>query len=100
KHVKLSPSALRPDQRATVTYTDSARATTSLDVLRCFQGRGRCIYRFVAGFTHHDAAGRNQVGLSARVGGRRLAPGKYLLVVTPVLRRTVGSPVSAAFRVT
>jgi hypothetical protein len=101
RQLKVSPSAFGPGQRTTVTYTDSARATTYLAVLRCVAKGRRCVkYTYVSQFTHHDAVGRNRVSLSTRVGRRRLGAGKYLLEVTPVLRGNVGATVSAAFRVT
>jgi len=44
-------------------------------------------------------AGRNRVGLSARIGRHRLGPGKYRLAVTPELKGNFGTTVDASFKV-
>jgi hypothetical protein len=100
RYLKISPARFLPAQGATVTYTDSAPATTTFAVQRCVERHQRCVkYVFVARFTHHDIAGRNRLRLSAHVGRSKLGPGKYLLDATPQSHGNFGATVSAPFKV-
>jgi hypothetical protein len=46
-----------------------------------------------------DAAGDNRVSFSGRIRGRALAPGSYLLELTPRAGRFVGKTVTVAFTI-
>lgn len=50
-------------------------------------------------FTQIAKAGVNSFRFTGRLGGRRLKPGRYLLVATPSANRRTGKPVSAGFRI-
>jgi hypothetical protein len=122
----LSQFALRPSaflaapQRGrrtgtTLTYIDSAAAQTTLTVLRIESGTsrgGRCVapprhrrarrctlLAKIGGFTHRDRVGNNQFRFDGRVGGPRLAPGRYQLRLTPRLAARTGNTLTLKFRV-
>ena len=50
-------------------------------------------------FTQTAKAGVNSFRFTGRLGGRRLKPGRYLLVATPIANGRTGKPVSAGFRI-
>ena len=59
-----------------------------------------CIrYTRVGSFSHRDLAGRNSFHFTARVGGRKLKPGRYRLAATPRANGTTGRSVNASFRI-
>jgi Bacterial Ig domain len=93
---------------ATVSYLDSAAATTRFTVSvarRCIapakHRRSRKCVRFVSvgAFTHADHAGSNRFAFSGVVRGRRLTPGSYRLSATPMLGRLRGRPKTISFRI-
>ena len=50
--------------------------------------------------TRFLSGGHNRLLLSGRLGGRRLAPGRYRLVVTPTDRaQNLGAPAYVSFRI-
>ena len=55
-------------------------------------------YAAVGSFKHSDRAGRNTFRIS-RVNGRKLAPGKYSLDLTPTANGQTGKTVLATFTV-
>ncbi len=91
---------------STVTYSDTVAATTTFTVERRTTGRfvgGSCVRTTernhshkhcirlvkIGHFTHADGSGSNRFHFTGRVGGRKLAPGHYLLVA--VARNSVGA---------
>ncbi len=102
---------------ATVSYTDSQAAKTTFTVLQKQPGRrnsqGVCIKVSrkprgkpctrtvtVGSFNHTDSAGADSFHFSARVNGRKLKPGSYVL--RAVARNAAGltsRPVVTSFRV-
>jgi uncharacterized repeat protein (TIGR01451 family) len=107
----------KPAGGATVSYTDSLRATTKFTVDQVLAGRtsgrkcvapsksnkhGRKCTRFApvrGSFTHADLAGRNSFLFTGRVGGRKLAPGSYRLDATPTAAGQVGQTVTGSFAI-
>jgi hypothetical protein len=80
---------------ATVSYVDSEAATTTFVVYRLQKGhRSR-----IGSFKHSDAAGRNQFHFSARLKGKKLKPGSYVLVGVPTASGLTGRAVSATFKI-
>jgi hypothetical protein len=101
---------------ATVSYSDTVTATTTFTVQRRTTGRlkgGSCVKatkrnrsrkhcnRFVkrGHFTHGDRAGSNRLHFTGRVGGRTLAPGRYVLVAVGRNSAGAGPAVRAGFAV-
>jgi CSLREA domain-containing protein len=100
-----------------VGYSDTVAARTTLTVLRSAQGirRGRaCVApprhppkharrctRLVpvGSFAHADSAGANRLHFSGRVGGKALAPGRYILSAVAQFGRLASPPLTASFRV-
>jgi subtilisin-like proprotein convertase family protein len=99
-NLTISPKRFRAAAGATITYTDSRAATTTMTVRRGSPGRwasGRCqapgrvkagtkCTRFgpgLGGFTHVDAAGANRIHFHGGVDGKKLSPGKYRLEAVP-----------------
>jgi hypothetical protein len=83
---------------ATVRYRLSSAATVTFTVMR-LGGRGRSL---PAGAPFVDAGqpGANSFRFSARLGGRRLPPGRYALVAVPANAASgLGSARRASFRV-
>jgi hypothetical protein len=94
---------------------DSTAATTTFTVLallsghnqghRCVAGAAgkhqhRCTRRVAVGsFRHADVGGNIRVKFTGRVHGGKLAPGRYLLVLTPTADGMVGRAVTLAFRI-
>jgi hypothetical protein len=84
----------------TISYRDSAPATTTLMVLSvprrsCTPAqvhRRQCVIRgrLVGSFIHRDRAGANRFGFSGRIHGHALSPGRYRLVLSPRNRAGVG----------
>jgi hypothetical protein len=131
----LSRKALRPDPArstaasrkaakrrptgATLSYTDTQKATTTITVLRgkpgvrvgtrCLakrpstaKGKPRRCTRFVAAgkLTHADAAGKNSVRITGRLGGKALAAGSYRFsAVARNSARQSSAPRTLSFRV-
>jgi hypothetical protein len=101
---------------ATVTYRISIPATTTLTVLRRAAGAkvgGRCIGSGkrkpqkpctrlveVGSFVRVDRPGSVRVHFTGRVGGRKLAPAKYVLRLTPRAGGRPGSAVDLSLRIT
>ncbi len=118
--LKVSPSTLAPAAHggavtsvktgATVSYDDTVAATTTFTVQRRAAGRlkgkscvkatkrnrshKRCT-RLVKGghFSHGDRAGSNRFHFTGRVRGRKLLPGRYVLVA--VARNSSGASPAA-----
>jgi hypothetical protein len=105
--LRITPRAFRTAAqrvaraRALITYIDSRAATTSFVVLLCVRGSGRNCrgYSRVVAFSHVDVQGVNLIAWSARVRGRVLPPGSYVLRATPLAGRRRGSTASATFRI-
>lgn len=128
-HLSLRPRSFRAALRdrsiartrygTTISYTDSSAAVTTFTVYRALTGvrRGaRCVVRpqrnarrrakkcmrFVAlrsTFRRTDHVGWNRFHFTSRVGGRRLAAGRYRLVARPRLGGRPGPPHSSDFRI-
>jgi hypothetical protein len=117
--LKLRPAKFRTPPRhgraegktgTTISYTDSATATTTLTFLRARAGvrqHGRCARRTgrshgprcrvlsrTLSFTHDDARGSNSIRFD-----RHLSPGRYVLRARPVANGKVGLTVSAVFAI-
>ena len=88
--------AAKVKRGATVSYTDSQAATTTFTVQRAksgYRSGKRCVakkptsgkprrctrYVTAGAFTHADKAGANRFAFTGRVGGKRLAVGRYRL---------------------
>ena len=101
---------------ATVSYSDTVAATTTFTVERLATGRrsGRSCVRTTRGnrshkhctrlvktgtFTHADRAGANRFHFTGRVGGRKLAPGRYVLVARARSSAGAGAAVQAGFAI-
>jgi streptogramin lyase len=125
--LRIAPTSLRPAASggptsevttagtgATVTYTDTAAATTMFTVQRALRGRRhghacirgrrragrRCaVYVSVGAFAHTDVTGVNSFHFTARVRGHRLRRGRYRLLAVPSNTAGSGRAVHAAFRV-
>jgi hypothetical protein len=101
-----------------VTYTDTEAATTIFSVIRKTAGvqrGGKCIAASrhpkkpakrctklvtVGSFQHLDSAGANSFRFTGRVGGRKLKPGSYELIATPInSSHQLGSPRRKDFRI-
>lgn len=107
--------ARRVPTGTTISYRESAAATTTFTVLKILIGRrhgrqcvagpatkrqGRCTRRVPIGSAHHtDVAGEVRVRFSGRIHGHKLAPGRYLLVLTPRANGQAGRAVTLTFRV-
>ncbi|HEY7633377.1 MAG TPA: LamG domain-containing protein [Thermoleophilaceae bacterium] len=119
RRMKISPSAFATSgarkRGATITYTDSVRATTKFTVLRRVAGvrtHGRCTLRrprragrrcaanvALGSFKHRDRVGRNTVRFRGRIRGRPLPPGRYRLVAIPRHGSNTGARQTVTFRV-
>jgi hypothetical protein len=101
---------------STVSYSDTLAATTKLTVERRATGRlvgGACLRStkrnhshkhcarlvIVGHFSHADASGSNRFYFTGRVGGRKLAPDRYLLVVVAHNSAGAGPAVTVGFAV-
>ena len=101
-----------------IRYTDSKAAVTTLAIAELLAGyrygHGKCkalargrkrpkhtsactVIKPIGGFTHRDRAGRNSIRFRDRVGRHTLAPGNYVLEVTPVLGGALGVSDTADF---
>lgn len=99
----------------TISYRESTTATTTFTVLkiltghkrgrRCVAGpatqhQGRCTRRVPMGSLQHaDVAGGVRLRFSGRIHGHKLAPGRYLLVLTPTASGLVGRAIALPFRI-
>jgi hypothetical protein len=122
--LKLKPKSFAAKSHkhhgTTITYHDTEIAVTTLTIKILIHGyrpgRGGCkgherghkqpkhskactLTQTVGSFTHPDTAGQNTVRFSGRLHGHVLAPGSYLLEITPTLRSLHGNTISAHFRV-
>lgn len=114
------PSALAARRRfgTKVSYTLSEAASVRFTVLQSQPGRkargGRCVkatranrrarrctrlVTLTSGVTRSASAGANFFRFTGRLSGRKLAPGQYRLLATPVAGGKTGRAASAAFRV-
>lgn len=98
-----------------IRYRDSQAATTRFAVLqptaghrlgrRCLAGsprpgQRRCTrYVLKGSFRHRDRAGSVKVHFTGRVRGRKLAPGRYRLTLTPTASGLPGRTVVLGFRI-
>jgi hypothetical protein len=100
----------------TVSYSDTAAATTMFTVERSMTGRlagGSCVRTTkrnhshkhcirlvkIGSFHHVDRAGSNQFRFTGRVAGRKLASGHYLLVAVARSSAGAGPGVSVRFAI-
>ena len=122
--LKLKPTSFAAKSHKhhaiTISYSDSEAAVTKLTIKLLAHGyrtgphgckalgshhklprhRKACtVARNVDSFTHTDTTGENVITFSGRVHGHPLAPGSYLLSVTPALGSLSGNTSSAHFRV-
>ena len=101
---------------STITYSDTVAATTVFTVERPTIGRlngGSCVKTTkrnrsrkhctrlvkIGQFNHADGAGTNRFHFTGRVGGRKLAPGRYLLVAIARNSAGAGPAVTVRFAV-
>jgi hypothetical protein len=125
-HLKLAPRNLiaashrgaitAPHTGATVSYTETQRATTTFVVQRPAAGRRagracvrpsrrnhthkRCIrWVGVGRFTHRDLPGPNRFHFSGRVNGHKLRAGSYRLHASPRSSGGAGPAVDSRFKV-
>ena len=112
--------AARPALRrrgASVSFTLDRAAGVRIAVARADRGRrvdGRCVkprrsnrgkrrctrHRVLrGGFTHQGRAGANRFRLPGRINARRLRPGRYRLIATPVADGRRGNTKHTAFRI-
>jgi hypothetical protein len=110
--------ARRRGTSTTISYTHAQPWTTAFTVFRPAPGvkrRGRCVapprrgrpnrgtrctrYLVVGRFSHTDRAGRSRFRFTGRVRSRKLAPGRYRLQATPLLRGPAEPVATAGFRV-
>jgi hypothetical protein len=106
-HLRLHPPRFRDARHGrrragtTISYRDTAPATTTFTIERCVtprhRGRRRC--PTVGSLTHVDHAGVNRLRFNGRVAGRRLAPGTYALIAVASTAGTSSQPVTARFEV-
>jgi hypothetical protein len=111
--LKITPSALLPDQSATVSYTDTQAARTAFTLQRAMpgqacstatkhnQGHKHCA-RWVdvgATFTRADRSGSNHFRFTARHIAHKPALGHYRLQATPHAHGLVGRTLSATLRI-
>jgi hypothetical protein len=110
--LRIAPRSFSARRGATVSLRLSAAATITLTVKRATQGtrrgsrcgpprpRGRRCTRYVTRgrVVQAGRAGDNQMRL-ARVGGRALAPGRYLLTAVARTASDASRPISASFEV-
>jgi hypothetical protein len=103
-HPSRFPAAHRRRQTTgtTISYRDTARATTTFTIERCLTPRRhrpkRCA--ILGTFTHADRPGVNRLHFSGHAAGKPLAPGKYTLVVVAAAAGTRSRPATAQFEVT
>jgi hypothetical protein len=114
------PSAIAARRRygTTVTYALNELASVRFTVVQFQPGRkgrgGRCVKptkgnrrarkctRLVTlrgSFTRTGRAGTNRFRFTGRVAGRKLKPGRYWLIATPIVGGRIGRAASAAFRI-
>jgi hypothetical protein len=122
-HLKVSPRTFRPAKRgqakhggASVSYHDNTVAVTTLTILHAVAGRSRgrsCLAPSrasrrrprctrlvrVYALVHRDRRGRNELGLTGRVGSRPLPPGAYRLRAQARVSGTTGPAISTPFEV-
>jgi hypothetical protein len=102
---KLAISAGSTTGGATVAYLDSARAVSTLVVLRCggpaaHVARSACARPTkIVTLRRGDIPGNNNLHLGARFAGHQLSAGDYELQVSPSLGILAGPTVSAPFKV-
>jgi DNA-binding beta-propeller fold protein YncE len=109
----------KPKTGATIAYSDSQVAITTLAILRPTSGvrsGKRCVVpprhptkrhktkrctRLLTegGFTHVDRAGTNSLRFSGRLHGKKLTPDGYTLTATPTLGKLAGRTASTHFTV-
>jgi hypothetical protein len=95
------PSIAPSSAGADVSYVSSAAGPTRFNVGHAVKRNGQRAWVRVTGkFTHQDASGHNKFHFTGHIGGQKLKPGLYRLVVQP---RDSGRPtakiVYAQFRI-
>ena len=118
--LKIKPAAVKAKQGATISYTDTKSAITTLTVQVHLggyrKGSGSCkalaagrkrpkhtkactLTKTVGSFTHSDAAGANAIKWNVKVSGKTLKAGSYTLTATPVAGTLRGATSTIAFKV-
>jgi hypothetical protein len=115
--LKVTPATLSVTQSATVSYTDTQAARTTLTLQRAMPGRldrrvcsnaskhnhrhRHCVRWVNAGqtFTHVDAPGSNHFRFPARQTTHKLAQGHYRVQATPSANGLVGHTLTAELRI-
>jgi DNA-binding beta-propeller fold protein YncE len=112
----VSPKAFRGRKGTLIIYRDLRAATTFFTFSRTQRGyrsHGRCVARKPAHtsgrcvrttplkgqFTHRDRSGANRVPFNARLRGKALPPGSYVLHAVPRVGSERGKQVTTAFRI-
>ena len=98
-----TPSAFRTAARrgTRISYALDETATVRFTVRRAVRRNNRTRYVPVAGsFAHSGTVGGNTLRFRGRIGGKRLAPGRYRLLATPTdSAGNVGPVARTAFRI-
>jgi BNR repeat protein len=96
-----SGPSIKSSGKGTVSYRSSRAGRTRFNVGRAIKRNGKRAWVRVAGkFYRQDASGQNQFHFSGHIGGEKLKPGLYRLVVQPRdLGRTPGKVSYAQFRI-
>ncbi len=114
--LKLKPSKLKGKQGTTISYRDNAAGSTTFTVLRAkpgFRSGSKCVAKRprhgkpkkctllgkVGSFKHRGASGANHFHFNGKLGGHRLAPGKYVLDAITTVAGKKSKPVKTTFRV-
>jgi hypothetical protein len=91
------PTLGKSDAGTTIRYHDSLGGRARFVVLRCMGKHTSCKRLAAVGsFSHRDRAGANRLHFTARLHGRALRPGRYVLRVTV----TFGGQRSSAITIT
>jgi hypothetical protein len=117
-HAFRAAATAKSKQGATITYSDTLAAQTTLDVYRKLAGirQGakcvapprhghhgkvkRCTRLVRAGsLEHQDSAGVNRLRFNGRLRGRALRPGRYELTATAELAGQASGTISASFTI-
>ncbi len=93
--LRISPKSFRAKAGAKVSYLDAVPSRTTFKVFRIRHGHRH----LVGSFVRSDRIGSNHFHLSGRLHGKKLSPGRFILVARPRLAGFSGPTVSVKFTV-
>jgi hypothetical protein len=93
--LRISPTSFKVKAGARVSYRDAGPSRTTFNVFRLHKGHRH----LVGSFVRSDRTGLNHFHFGGRLHGKKLSPGRFILVARPRLSGRKGPAASVGFKI-